>query len=87
MENDARHALAQAAEREAAVVKRVREAAAALLDANQELAQIPQLKHRLAELHEEHSQLWTRFNEIEGSRSWRLTAPLRRLWVVLGLRR
>ena len=86
VENDARHALAQIAEREAAVVKRLRETAAALLDANQELAQIPQLKHRLAELHEEHAQLWARFNEIEGSRSWRLTAPLRRLWVVLGLR-
>jgi 2-polyprenyl-3-methyl-5-hydroxy-6-metoxy-1,4-benzoquinol methylase len=86
-ENRAHHAVAQAAEREAAVVKRLRETAAALLDANQELAQIPLLKHRLADLHEEHAQIWGRFNEIEGSRSWRLTAPLRRLWLVLGLRR
>jgi 2-polyprenyl-3-methyl-5-hydroxy-6-metoxy-1,4-benzoquinol methylase len=86
-ENRARHAVAQAAEREAATLGRLRETAAALLDANQELAQIPLLKYRLAELHQEHAHLWGRFNEIEGSRSWRLTAPLRRFWLVLGLRR
>lgn len=87
IENDAGHEAAQATAREAATAKRLRETAAALLDANQELAQIPLLKHRLAELHEEHARLYERYNAIEGSRSWRLTDPLRRLWLVLDRRR
>ncbi len=58
--------------------ERLQETSRGLLESNQELAQVPLLKHRLAELHEEHAQLWGRFNELAGSRSWRLTAPLRR---------
>jgi 2-polyprenyl-3-methyl-5-hydroxy-6-metoxy-1,4-benzoquinol methylase len=85
VERDARLALAQASEREADLGKRLEKTSRALLDANQELAQIPLLKHRLAELHEEHAHLWARFGEIEGSRSWRTTAPLRRLGAFFGL--
>lgn len=59
--------------------ERLQEASGRLLDSNQELAQVPLLKHRLAELHEEHAQLWERYNVLEGSRSWRITEPLRRL--------
>ncbi|MGN6276253.1 MAG: class I SAM-dependent methyltransferase [Solirubrobacterales bacterium] len=78
VERDARQLLAQAGAREAELVKRLEKTGRALVDANQELAQVPLLKHRLAELHEEHAHLWARFNEIESSRSWRSTAPLRR---------
>lgn len=78
VERDARQLLAQASAREAELTKRLEKTARALVDAHQELAQVPLLKHRLAELHEEHAHLWARFNEIEGSRSWRGTAPLRR---------
>lgn len=84
LERDARQSLAQAAAREAALGKRLEETSRALVDANQELAQVPLLKHRLAELHEEHAQLWARFNEIESSRSWRVTAPLRRFRAFFG---
>lgn len=78
VERDSRQLLARAGAREAALAKRLEKTGRALVDASQELAQMPLLKHRLAELHEEHAQLWARFNEIEGSRSWRTTAPLRR---------
>ena len=76
---------ARSAAREAAATERLREAAAALLDANQELAQIPVMKHRMEVLREErdrireqHDHLSELFAEMQGSTSWRLTAPLRR---------
>lgn len=78
LERDSQESLARAEERKRLAEGRAREASSSLLEANQELAQIPLLKHRLAELHEEHAQLWGRFNELEGSRSWRFTSPLRR---------
>lgn len=84
LEREARQTLARAAAREAEMAKRLEKTGQALVDSNQKLAQVPLLKHRLAELHEEHAQLWARFNEIEGSRSWRLTAPLRRFRAFFG---
>lgn len=73
--NHAREAT-HAAEREGAATIRLQETSAALVKANQELAQIPLLQHQIAVLQEAHS-------EFLSSRSWRLTAPLR--W--RGLRR
>jgi 2-polyprenyl-3-methyl-5-hydroxy-6-metoxy-1,4-benzoquinol methylase len=78
LEKESQHLLAQGQERERLADARLREVSKSLVDANQELAQIPLLKHRLAELHEEHADLWRRFNTVEGSRSWRMTEPLRK---------
>lgn len=77
---------AAAVEREAQTQKRLQETAAALLEANQELAQGPLLEHRLAELqqkhdelHQQHSELSQHYRNLVTSKSWRITAPLRRL--------
>jgi ubiquinone/menaquinone biosynthesis C-methylase UbiE len=78
LERESQQLLAQGQERERLADARLHEVSKNLVDANQELAQIPLLKHRLAELHEEHAELWGRFNILEGSRSWRMTEPLRR---------
>jgi 2-polyprenyl-3-methyl-5-hydroxy-6-metoxy-1,4-benzoquinol methylase len=67
-----------AREREAQTQKRLEETATSLLEANQELAQIPLLRHRLAELEKLHADLSTEYHGILGSKSWRITAPLRR---------
>lgn len=85
---------------EQAQLERLRETSAALLDANQKLAQIPLLAHRADALREENvwlvgerqrleaeierrgeeiAALRQRLDELQGSRSWRLLAPLRRL--------
>ena len=91
--NNARQEVAQSAAREAAATARLRETATALLDANQELAQIPVMKYRMEVLQEErdrvleqHDHLSELFAEMQGSTSWRLTAPLRRLRLLLGER-
>jgi SAM-dependent methyltransferase len=60
------------------IQKRLEETATALLEANQELAQIPLLRHRLAELEHLHSDLSHNYHQVIGSKSWRITAPLRR---------
>jgi SAM-dependent methyltransferase len=60
------------------IQKRLEETATALLEANQELAQIPLMRHRLAELEHLHSDLSENYHQVLGSKSWRITAPLRR---------
>jgi hypothetical protein len=84
MSEEIEKAAAQAEAREAATALRLREASAALVAANQELARIPVLEHRLAVAQEEKEELLRRlqeagesFQEVTGSSSWRLTAPLR----------
>lgn len=69
---------AGAVEREAQTQKRLQETAAALLEANQELAQGPLLEHRLAELQQQHAELSQHYHNLVTSKSWRITAPLRR---------
>lgn len=86
VEADAQRAIAQSAEREGAAARRLRASAEALVDANRELAQVPALKHRMALLEEEHKRVCGLYSEIYGSRSWRLTAPLRRLRPLFGTR-
>jgi SAM-dependent methyltransferase len=77
LEREAQKLLAQTQAEARLVEERLRETSKSLLESNQELAQVPLLKHRLAELHEEHAQLWGRYNELASSRSWRITSPLR----------
>jgi 2-polyprenyl-3-methyl-5-hydroxy-6-metoxy-1,4-benzoquinol methylase len=86
-DDNARQAVAQSAARESAATERLREASAALLEANQELAQLPLLRHRMEVLQEEHEHVCALFAEVQSSTSWRLTAPLRRLALVLSARR
>lgn len=104
---EVRRLLAQAESDRDAVAERLQGTSAALLEANQSLAQIPLLEHRIEErrvenvwlvgerarLEEENEQLRgesarlrgeaaalrARAAELEGSKSWRLLAPLRRL--------
>ncbi|MBA3866896.1 MAG: methyltransferase domain-containing protein [Solirubrobacterales bacterium] len=67
----------EAAQRERQLSERLDEASAALVSANQELAQMPIVKHRLAELYAQKMNLETHLNGVVVSRSWRLTAFLR----------
>jgi hypothetical protein len=73
--------------REDRLSEQLRQASAALIDANQELAQTPVLKHRLAELHAEAASLRGQLDAVMGSRSWQATGFLRRLTAILGLQR
>lgn len=73
-----RSEVAKAVERERAALKQLEETSAALLDANQELAQIPLLRHRLAMIEEQHAKLSAEYHAVLGSTSWKVTAPLRR---------
>lgn len=57
---------------------RLHETSAALADANQELAQIPLLRHKLAALEEQHAELSREYHALLESTSWKLTKPLRR---------
>lgn len=77
LERESQRLLAQTQAEARLVEERLKETSKSLLESNQELAQVPLLKHRLAELHEEHAQLWGRYNELANSRSWRITSPLR----------
>ncbi len=79
--------LQEAAAKEAQASARLRQTSAALIDANQELAQAPVLKHRLAELYEENAQLRAQVDAVVGSRSWQLTGFLRKMSAALGLQR
>lgn len=79
VEGNAQSAIARSTERERAAEARLRESADALLDANRELVQLPLLQHRLAVLEEEHLRVCGLYSELCESRSWRLSAPLRRL--------
>jgi SAM-dependent methyltransferase len=68
----------QAVEREQGALRRLQDTSNALLEANQELAQIPLLRHRLASLEEKYGDLSERHARVLDSTSWRITAPLRR---------
>jgi SAM-dependent methyltransferase len=83
VENDARHGLARAEAAEASALDRLRAVGGELLEANQLLARLPLLEQRAEELRVERDGLAARLLAIEGSRSWRLAAPLRRLRRVL----
>jgi DNA polymerase/3'-5' exonuclease PolX len=78
---------AQLAEQEAEAARKLGEVGAALIDANQELAQVPLLKHRLAEMYGQNAALEVQLNQLMGSRSWQVTGFLRRLSAVLKLQR
>jgi len=69
---------AAAVAREAQTQKRLEETATALLEANQELAQVPLLRHHLAELQQMHADLSEQYHQMLHSKSWKITAPLRR---------
>lgn len=84
--------LARTEAEEASLSERLQATSAALLEANQRLAQLPlmaaEVESRRAEsiwlvderarLEEQIALLEARVDEVERSRSWRLTAPLRR---------
>jgi O-antigen biosynthesis protein len=57
---------------------RLHDTSMALVDANQELAQIPLLRHKLATLEEQHADLSREYHALLESTSWKLTKPLRR---------
>jgi hypothetical protein len=68
------------AERQVAKLSlQLRETSEALVDANQELAQMPLLKHRLAEMYEQNAALKGQLHNLIGSRSWQLTEFLRKI--------
>jgi O-antigen biosynthesis protein len=57
---------------------RLHDTALQLVDANQELAQIPLLRHKLATLEVQHAELSREYHSLLESTSWKLTKPLRR---------
>jgi O-antigen biosynthesis protein len=65
-------------ERSNDALTRLHDTAAQLVDANQELAQIPLLRHKLATLEEQHAELSREYHALLESTSWKLTKPLRR---------
>jgi hypothetical protein len=65
-------------ERSNDALSRLHETSAQLVDANQELAQIPLLRHKLATLEEQHAELAREYHALLGSTSWKVTKPLRR---------
>jgi ubiquinone/menaquinone biosynthesis C-methylase UbiE len=79
VEREAHRAVAQAMAREQAVSQRLEQANAALLEAQQELAKVPVLEHRLQEQIEDTNHQHAKVAALEGSITWRITAPLRRL--------
>jgi ubiquinone/menaquinone biosynthesis C-methylase UbiE len=76
--DNARAETLHAVEREQSALRRLQDTSNALLGANQELAQIPLLRHRLASLEEKYGDLSERHSKVLESTSWRITAPLRR---------
>jgi hypothetical protein len=80
----ARH---EAEAREAKLAERLRETSKALVDANQELAQGPLLKHRLAEMYDHNAGLQAKLQEVLTSRSCQTTEVLRKVSRVLKLQR
>lgn len=84
---EAERRAAEAEARAEALSERLEKASTALVDANQELAQMPLLKHRLAETYELKASYEAQLNEVLGSRSWQLTGFLRRVSRMLKLQR
>jgi SAM-dependent methyltransferase len=81
---EARRLAAEAAGREAELRERLDKTSTALHEANQALAEVPVLRHRAAQAQGETEALRAVY---AGSRSWRLTAPLRRLARIARARR
>jgi len=65
------------------VSERLQQTAGALVSANQELAEVPLLKHRLAEMYGQTATLQAQLNDLLSSRSWQVTGFLRRLFAML----
>jgi 2-polyprenyl-3-methyl-5-hydroxy-6-metoxy-1,4-benzoquinol methylase len=65
------------------VSERLQKTAAALVSANQELAEVPVLKHRLAEMYGQTASLQAQLDSLMASRSWRVTGFLRQLFAML----
>jgi hypothetical protein len=84
---EALRALREAEAREANLSERLRNTSKALIDANQELAQAPLLKHRLAEMYDQKAGLEAKLQEVLHSRSWQTTEVLRRISRALKLPR
>lgn len=76
---ETRRVLAQVTAEKEEIIAQLGQASTALLDANQRLARIPVLEHRLEEAHAQARAIASGIEEIEKSLSWRITAPLRRL--------
>lgn len=74
----ARKEAKEAFERGNATNARLHDTSLQLVDANQELAQIPLLRHKLATLEEQHAELSHEYHALLESTSWKLTKPLRR---------
>jgi len=92
--HEAEKSLLQSSQRENDAALRLHEASGALLDVNQELAQLPALEHRAGSLSEENAELAERLHEYQealqqltNSTSWRLTAPLRALGAMVSRNR
>ena len=85
--DEAVRALRETEAREAGLSERLRETSKALIDANQELAQAPLLKHRLAEMYDQKAGLEAKLQEVLHSRSWQTTEVLRRISRALKLPR
>jgi hypothetical protein len=84
---EAERKLHEARARVANLSHQLQEANEALVDANQELAQAPLLKHRLAEMYDQNAALKGQLNDLVGSRSWQITGFLRRISHALKLQR
>jgi SAM-dependent methyltransferase len=84
---EAERRAAEAEARVASLVERLEQVNKSLIDANQELAQMPLLKHRLAEMHELKAALDAELEEVLGSRSWQATGFLRKASRALKLQR
>jgi 2-polyprenyl-3-methyl-5-hydroxy-6-metoxy-1,4-benzoquinol methylase len=75
---NARKEAKEAFERGNVTNARLHDTSLQLVDANQELAQIPLLRHKLATLEEQHAELSREYHALLESTSWKLTKPLRR---------
>lgn len=69
---------AQIEARAETLAERLEQVNGSLIDANQKLAQMPLLKHRLAEIYEQRAGLEAQVHDVLGSRSWQLTSFLRK---------
>lgn len=79
VEAEAHRSVARATAAEQSATERLQDTSRALLDAEQALAQIPLMQSRVQEQLEENRQLLSRLNALEGSLTWRMTEPVRRI--------
>lgn len=86
-ELEAARGLSELAAQEKLVSERLQKTAGALISANQELAEVPLLKHRLAEMYGQTASLQAQLDVLLSSRSWQVTGFLRRLFAMLKLQR